>query len=50
MASVKFEGSGCTGIMKRRVPLPSSQLGSCCREARMTLDVWSLAYGPEDGQ
>jgi len=24
VASVKFEGSGCAGIMKRRVHLPSS--------------------------
>ena len=29
MASVKVEGSGCAGIMKRCVPVPFSRLGSC---------------------
>ena len=48
MASVKVEGSGCAGIMKRRVPVPFSRLGSCCGEARMTLDVLSLACGDRD--
>jgi len=43
VTSVKFEGSGCAGIMKRCVPLPSSRLGSCCGEAPVTLDVRSLA-------
>jgi len=45
VASVKVEGSGCAGIMKRRVPVPFSRLGSCCGKARMTLDLLSLACG-----
>jgi len=44
-----FEVPWCSGIMKRRVPLPSSKLGSCCGGGpKMTLDVWSLACGDRD--